>query len=628
MIHPRVVAFFHASKLCRLLQPSHPQHRTLTGSLLSHYLAKATKSKTQPKKNTHHNNNHQKKSTHKTPSPPGATAMMKSTVTSAVRSKALQTCVRRCSTNAASATPLSNTTEAPAAAAAAAPEKKALINFDDAQAAFKSKSIAELALAITVFRMSTMPWLVNNADGLIKAAASVLGERLTNGVIVKRTFFNHFCGGETIDELAPFLGNLRSLGVGAILDYAAEADVPEDEAAAETTELRDHAGVNSARVYDYHGEAECDANAETIITCIRHASSAGQGDAFCAIKITALCKPKVLEHMSQLLMAVRRSWVEGFAQAPNRDSLLTRPLQEVRSVVSCPIAASGVDFETWRAGLHRICPKPPTDEEARTMFDSMKNKDGLVDYIAYTRKVTLDSLSVSFEGAEGTDRPDSDMDPLTKSGALPLLDAVESKLLDNMVKRVNKIAKVAEAEDVNVMVDAEQTYMQVAIDHFATLLQRIYNKERPRFYNTYQCYLTYSKMRILNDLERANREGWKFAGKLVRGAYMVQERAIAQEHSYTSPIFPTIEGTHENFDECVDIILNQMPQNDVGLLIGSHNKESISTTVQTMQDRGIDKVSRCTHTHTHTPAPIPTPTPPHRRTVACTSASSWAWPTS
>merc|ERR1711904_640561 len=99
--------------------------------------------------------------------------------------------------------------------------------------------------------------------------------------------------------------------------------------------------------------------------------------------------------------------------------------------------------------------------------------------------------------------------------------------MDKLLERVDKIAKHAYEKNVRLLVDAEQTYMQPMIDHIALKLQRIYNKEKPIIYNTYQCYLVKAKERVRNDLRRAEREGFYFAAKLVRGAYMVQERKRA-----------------------------------------------------------------------------------------------------
>ena len=46
------------------------------------------------------------------------------------------------------------------------------------------------------------------------------------------------------------------------------------------------------------------------------------------------------------------------------------------------------------------------------------------------------------------------------------------------------------------------------------------------------------------DMDRAQREGFHFGAKLVRGAYMYLERAVAEKKQIVSPIWDTIEQTH------------------------------------------------------------------------------------
>ncbi|CAM9746777.1 unnamed protein product, partial [Discosporangium mesarthrocarpum] len=54
-----------------------------------------------------------------------------------------------------------------------------------------------------------------------KPSYATVGRRLTDGLL-GRTFFAHFCAGETEAEVGQRARALQRLGVGGILDYAAE----------------------------------------------------------------------------------------------------------------------------------------------------------------------------------------------------------------------------------------------------------------------------------------------------------------------------------------------------------------------------------------------------------------------
>jgi proline dehydrogenase len=141
--------------------------------------------------------------------------------------------------------------------------------------------------------------------------------------------------------------------------------------------------------------------------------------------------------------------------------------------------------------------------------------------------------------------------------------------------------------DVRLLIDAEHSYFQPAIDNTVTELQRQYNRDAPRIYNTVQCYLKDSHSRLLDELERARRENYKYGVKLVRGAYMVLERQRAQEMGYPDPIHATKDDTHANYNACVEELLRCVKAEGAEVMVASHNQQSIELAVDKMAALGM-----------------------------------------
>jgi Proline dehydrogenase. len=55
------------------------------------------------------------------------------------------------------------------------------------------------------------------------------------------------------------------------------------------------------------------------------------------------------------------------------------------------------------------------------------------------------------------------------------------------------LSGLCEENDLTLMIDAEQTYLQSAIDGLAGSLQKDFNKEKGRIITTFQCYLVNSR---------------------------------------------------------------------------------------------------------------------------------------
>lgn len=68
--------------------------------------------------------------------------------------------------------------------------------------------------------------------------------------------------------------------------------------------------------------------------------------------------------------------------------------------------------------------------------------------------------------------------------------------------------------------------------------------------------------------------GYHLGIKLIRGAYMSEERALAAEQGVPSPVWDTIEQTHECYNQCLAHVLQNLDERSL-LFVASHNADSI-----------------------------------------------------
>ncbi|TDU39995.1 L-proline dehydrogenase [Gelidibacter sediminis] len=163
----------------------------------------------------------------------------------------------------------------------------------------------------------------------------------------------------------------------------------------------------------------------------------------------------------------------------------------------------------------------------------------------------------------------------------------EQEEWDRVVARFDAVCKLAKQKDVEILIDAEESWMQDAADELCEDMMRKYNTSIPVVYNTLQLY-RWDRLDYLKKLhQRANEEGFTIGVKIVRGAYMEKERERAEEKGYESPICATKEATDVNFDETLEYILNNL--DTISLFIGTHNERSSYLAMQMMKDLKIDK---------------------------------------
>ncbi|KAI4816980.1 hypothetical protein KUCAC02_009277 [Chaenocephalus aceratus] len=425
---------------------------------------------------------------------------------------------------------------------------KISIDFDNTQEAYRSKGNIELLRSLLVFKLCTIDVLVDKNKELMDLTKKVFGQWMFEK-IMKLTFYGQFVAGEDHNSIKPLIRKNQAFGVGAVLDYSVEEDLTQEEAekkemdscvseAEKESPGEDHrekkfqahrqfgdrrGGVTSARTYFYADESKCDNQMETFINCIK-ASGGASTDGFSAIKMTALGRPQFLLQFSQVLVKWRQFFKVLSAQQGKSDMKVLEQKLELEqlkeSLIEMGVGAKD-DIENWITG-------------------EKLGLSGTLDLLDWNSLIN-DTTSIS----------NLLMVPNLETGHLePLMKkftAEEESQMKRMLQRVDVLAKHAMENGVRLMVDAEQTYFQPAISRLALEMQRKFNREKPIIFNTYQCYLKDAYDNVTVDVELSRREGWYFGAKLVRGAYMYQERDRAKEIGYEDPINPDYEATNRMY---------------------------------------------------------------------------------
>jgi proline dehydrogenase len=450
-------------------------------------------------------------------------------------------------------------------------------NFNDHQAAFESKSTTQLLRAAVSFGLCRVPILVRHAEPMLRTSRAVLGNNVTDAVL-KSTLFGHFCAGEDEIQIQKPIMDLQRAGIGSILDYAAEDDggspagvvvgAPSSPAPSRADEITTEKPP-IVRMYDYESEAKCDRHVETFKKCIRDVASL-QKDGFAAVKVTALGNPKLLERMSAAIAEARNLFAKFDS---NGDGYISRSEFEQGCRVYFRDQDDGNDC------LLRL--KQQVIEQFHHPDDSK-----LIDYISWSMMLQPEDLPAITRGCK-------------ESGPLKMATPTEEEveLISKMYQRGHELAKEAAKHGTRLLMDAEQVRFQPAIDSLVLDLQRTYNSDTacdiPIVYHTYQCYLKNVQKRIEMDVERSERFGYHFGAKLVRGAYMESERALAKAFGYPSPIHDTIDDTHHCYSGAVEYLLRTAAQADrqVELMLATHNEDSVTAAIQLMNELGIDRRS-------------------------------------
>jgi len=176
---------------------------------------------------------------------------------------------------------------------------------------------------------------------------------------------------------------------------------------------------------------------------------------------------------------------------------------------------------------------------------------------------------------------------LEKVNAKKKLSNEEETEYKKVVERFDKVGEAAYNAGIYLMIDAEETWIQDAVDGLVEGMMRKYNHKKPVVFNTLQMYRHDRLEYLKKSIAAMNKENIFSGYKLVRGAYIEQERERAEKMGYPSPIHKTKADTDRDFNLAVEYCLEHFPK--VALFSGTHNEESCSHLAEKITEKKLDK---------------------------------------
>jgi proline dehydrogenase len=178
-------------------------------------------------------------------------------------------------------------------------------------------------------------------------------------------------------------------------------------------------------------------------------------------------------------------------------------------------------------------------------------------------------------------------DLLEKKSSGAAFSQEETLAWSELMNKMDALGRKASESGVGLYIDAEESWIQPAIDYVVDTLMSRYNTQKVVIFNTFQLY-RHDRLEFLKEsLSKAKAGGYLLGAKLVRGAYMQKESSRASAMNYENPIQPSKEATDRDFDSAVEFCLENI--NSISFCVASHNAESNLKLARWMMEKNIQK---------------------------------------
>ena len=153
--------------------------------------------------------------------------------------------------------------------------------------------------------------------------------------------------------------------------------------------------------------------------------------------------------------------------------------------------------------------------------------------------------------------------------------------------RIENICQTASDNKVPLFIDAEESWIQNAIDDIAIKTMQKFNKNEAWIFNTLQLYRNDRVDHLEMLLKLATEKKFLVGLKLVRGAYHEQEIERAKEKGYNCPVHTIKENTDIDYNKALTLCIENI--DFVSVCAGTHNEESSALLVELLNKHNISK---------------------------------------
>ena len=151
--------------------------------------------------------------------------------------------------------------------------------------------------------------------------------------------------------------------------------------------------------------------------------------------------------------------------------------------------------------------------------------------------------------------------------------------------RLDQICKASHALNKPIYIDAEESWIQDAIDAMAEEMMERYNDGRAIVFTTIQMY-RHDRNAYFQRLIQLHREKKRILGvKIVRGAYLEKENKRAQRMGYDTLMNSSKRDTDTQYDKALALGINNLDV--VEFCAGTHNPESNRLLTELMVERNL-----------------------------------------